>query len=195
MKSSNILLSESILALSQAYVEHYQQALGHLPLVEIDEQWPSPCVQKQFDRNFNEWLPVPLEQELSFENVEHALSLTLHPSFKAYFNVIFSESLPMTCDEGHLQLLFAWSEDDFARLQQNVIGHVLMKQKLKQPVTLFFAVTDNDNIILSIDNVSGEVWAERVGHQPHKKVADSLTEFIAQLRPDIYLGEHQATDQ
>ena len=188
MKSSNNHLLESILTLSQAYVEQYQQALGHMPLVEIDKQWPSPCEQGQFDQQFNQWLPVPIKQELNFANVEQALELKLHPSFKDYFTVIFSESLPMSCDEGHLQLLFAWSEDDFARLQQNIIGHVLMKQKLKQEVTLFFAVTDNDDIILSVNNQSGEVWAERVGQIPHKKVADSLAEFITQLRPDIYLG-------
>ncbi|GLX79980.1 protein Syd [Thalassotalea insulae] len=191
MKTSNNDLSTAIIKLSEQYVAQYQQALSHLPLVEIDDQWPSPCVQRQFDQDFNEWLPVALEQELSFENVEQALELTLHSSFKAYFNVIFSESLPVSCDEGHLQLLFAWSEDDFARLQQNIIGHVLMKQKLKQEVTLFFAVTDNDDIILSLDNTSGEVWAERVGQKPHKKIADSLLEFIHQLQPDIYLGNEK----
>ncbi|WP_206484188.1 SecY-interacting protein [Thalassotalea sp. G2M2-11] len=187
MKSSNSDLAESIVRLSQSYVQQYQAALGHLPLVEVDEQWPSPCLQGQFDHQFMQWLPVPLTQKLSFENVENALGLSLHPSYKAYFNVILSESLPVTCEHGHLQLLFAWSEDDFARLQQNIIGHVLMKQKLKQDITLFFAVTDDDNIMLSIDNNTGAVWAEKAGCQPHKKIANSLIEFIQMVQPDIYL--------
>ncbi len=53
------------------------------------------------------------------------------------------------------------SHHDFERLQQNLIGHILMKQKLKQAITLFFAVTDEDDIILSVNNNTGEVWAEK----------------------------------
>ena len=60
-----------------------------------------------------------------------------------------------------------------------------MKQKLKQPISIFFAVTDDEDFILSINNESGEVWVERVGCIPHKKVADNLTSFIATLEPYV----------
>jgi len=62
-----------------------------------------------------------------------------------------------------------------------------MKQKLKQEVTLFFAITDDENIILSVNNRTGEVWAEKIGCKPHKKIAESLGDFIAGLQPDIYI--------
>jgi len=189
MKTATTKLSENILILSQSFVENYRQKLTHYPLVEIDEQWPSPCLKEQFNDSLMCWQPVNFPANLSFDNVEQALDVTIHSSIKEYFTVILSDSIPTTCEEGHLQLLFAWSEDDFARLQENLIGHVLMKQKLKQEVTLFFAVTDDESIMLSVQNDTGEVWAEKVGCKPHKKIADSLNEFIESLQPDVYLEE------
>jgi SecY interacting protein Syd len=64
-----------------------------------------------------------------------------------------------------------------------------MKQKLKQAETIFFAVTDEEDMIISLDNISGEVWVERVGCKPHKKLSNSLVEFISQLTPKSLLTE------
>lgn len=188
MKTSATKLKENIITFSHSFLETYQQKLQHLPLVEHDEQWPSPCLQDKFDDTFMCWQPVEMTPTLSFDNVETALDVTIHPSIVEYFTTIYSDSIPATCSDGHLQLLFAWSEDDFSRLQENLIGHVLMKRKLKQDVTWFFAVTDDENIMLSVVNQTGEVWAERVGCKPHKKIADSLIDFMKSLQPDIYLG-------
>ena len=40
-------------------------------------------------------------------------------------------------------------------------------------------------MILSINNESGEVWVERVGCKAHKKLAESLNDFICQLTPAL----------
>lgn len=186
MESTLANLNKTIVDFSTSYVELYLDKLGHYPLVEADEDWLSPCERERFDDTLNQWQPVIISESLSFQNVEDALGLSLHPTIKTYFTTIYSESLPATCDHGHLQLLFPWSEADFERLQQNLIGHILMKQKLKQPITLFFAVTDQDDHIITLDNISGEVWVEKVGCKPHKKLANSLIEFIQQISPDVY---------
>ena len=60
-----------------------------------------------------------------------------------------------------------------------------MKKKLKQPVTLFFALTDDENIILTVENDTGEIWVEKVGKKAHKKVANSLNDFVNALVPRI----------
>ena len=57
-------------------------------------------------------------------------------------------------------------------------------KKMKQE-TVFFAVTDEEDMIISIENATGAVWVERVGCKPHKKLSDSLTQFISQLIPII----------
>jgi len=187
MKILDKKLVESITTFSNEYVTQYRHKLGHLPVVEKDDDWPSPCLADEYDQELVQWRPQTIEKRLTFENVEQALHLSIHSSIKQYFSVIYSENMPATCEEGNLQLLFPWSEKDFQRLQQNIIGHILMKQKLKQDITVFFAVTDDDDIMLTVNNQNGEVWAERVGCVPHKKIANNLTEFINSLSPDIYL--------
>jgi len=185
MKSSPCELAQSLLLFSKNYLSKYQERYQHLPIIEKDEQWPSPCLESDHDENHQYWQPCDTDLKLTFENVEQALELTIHDDFKTYFTTLYSDTLDASCDEGALSLLFAWSKDDFQRLQENVIGHVLMKRKLKQPVTLFFALTDDEDMILSLDNDSGEIWVEKVGKKPHKKVASSLSEFVNSLAPRI----------
>ncbi|WP_448213377.1 SecY-interacting protein [Colwellia sp. MEBiC06753] len=186
MVPSKSNLSAQIHQLSQQYVELFKQKHGHLPVVEKDENWPSPCLSGEYSKEADYWHPVVINENLSFDNMESALGLALHPDIKCYFTSIYSESFDLSCEEGHFSLLFIWSEADFERLQENLIGHILMKRKLKQSPTVFFALTDDENFILSIENETGAVWVEQVGKAPHKKLAESLSEFLAQATPIIY---------
>ena len=185
MKITNNELSHSLIDFSQAYVDAYQVKHLHLPLVEMDEQFTSPCIQGKHSEQTELWQPLEIADELSFSNVEQGLELTLHPDICQYFTTIYSDAIHASCTDGKLTLLLPWCEQDFARLQENIIGHVLMKQKLKQAITIFFAVTDDEDTILSLHNDSGEIWVERIGREPHKKIADSMTQFIQTLSPDI----------
>ncbi|WP_286232774.1 SecY-interacting protein [Thalassotalea sediminis] len=182
-------LSDAVLNFGQNYVSAFKSKLGHYPVVEADDDWPSPCELDSFNEELKTWQPMKIQETLIFDNVERAIGFNIHPSIKTYFTVHYSESIPANCEEGNLQLLFAWSEKDFERLQQNLIGHILMKQKLKQDITLFFALTDKDDIILTVNNDNGEVWVERVGRKPHKKIADNLCQFMTSLTPDIYIED------
>ena len=189
---SNENLVQILQKFSEKYIIEHQQVHACLPIVEQDDEWPSPCEkrtteQKSLAEGQVYWQPTAIEknEELSFENVESALNLTLHNDIKTYFTLLYSESLDARCDEGELSLLFAWNKKDFERLQENLIGHILMKQRLKQKETIFFAVTDEEDMIISIDNASGSVWVERVGCKPHKQLSDSLAQFISQLTPVI----------
>ncbi|TPH12549.1 SecY-interacting protein [Litorilituus lipolyticus] len=191
MTSSNTRLKNVLLDFSKQYVAAFEKAYNHLPIIERDEAWISPC-EKPKNEEENYWqptaltdflLPETIAAELNFENVESALELSLHPDIKTYFSTMFSEALEAHCADGELSLLFAWNMDDFVRLQENIIGHVLMKKRLKQPVTIFFAVTDEEDIIISLNNETGEIWAERVGCLPHKKLSDDLVSFLEQLSP------------
>ena len=193
MTSTNITLAQTLLNFSQKYSQHHIEHSGHLPTMEYDEHWKSTCEVGTYDDDHILWQPVAMDSEqidmidsatLSFANVESALDLKLHQDIKTYYTTIFSGEIEAECDEGKLSLLFAWNKDDFDRLQENIIGHILMKQKLKQAETVFFAVTDEEDMIIAVDNNNGEVWVERVGCKPHKKLSDSLSDFIKQLSPD-----------
>lgn len=189
---SNKNLVQVLQHFSEQYIADYQQTHTCLPSVEQDEEWPSLCEQNITGKNAPAkgevyWQPIAIEKNeaLNFENVESALELTLHKDIKTYFTLFYSESLDARCSEGELSLLFAWNKNDFERLQENLIGHILMKQRLKQQETVFFAVTNEEDMIISVDNTSGAVWVERVGCKPHKQLSDSLAQFISELTPVI----------
>ena len=194
MSSTNKTLAQMLVNLGEEYSHQHKKQIGYLPIIEHDEEWVSPCELDFYDTNHKYWQPVAMggdenslkgENILSFVNVESALDLELHTDIKTYFTTLFSSELEVQCSEGQLSLLFAWNQEDFSRLQENIIGHILMKQRLKQDETVFFAVTDEEDLIISIMNNTGEVWVERVGCKPHKKVSDSLVDFIKQLTPNI----------
>lgn len=186
MGGFNQELVNGLHTLAGKYLDSFVKKNKHLPLIEKDDDWISICEQGEHDENFNYWQPSYIKNnELTFENVESALEITLHIDIKTYFTAMYSDHLNVKCNEGDLALLFAWNDKDFERLQENMIGHILMKQKLKQTVTLFFAITDDEDYILSVNNDNGEVWVERIGCEPHKKVASSLSEFLDQLTPIV----------
>ncbi len=193
---ANTNLVEILQQFSKQFINQYQHEHSHLPIIEQDDEWCSPCEisdkESTTDHNVLSkgqvfWQPASIDkkQQLNFDNVESALELTLHSDIKTYFTAIYSESLDATCEEGDLSLLFAWNKDDFQRLQENIIGHILMKQRLKQTETIFFAVTDEEDMIISLDNDTGAVWVEQVGCKPHKKLADTLAQFLNTLTPMV----------
>ena len=132
MKHSQPEICALLNQLFTRFISTHKEKYQCFPKVEYDENWLSLCQQGEVEDNFIQWQPVKCEDALSFSNVEQALDLEIHPELIAYFTRFYSESIPAECSEGYLELLFAWNKDDFDCLQQNMIGHILMKQKLKQ---------------------------------------------------------------
>lgn len=160
------------------------------PQIEPDSQWPSPCEFTENDKTY--WKPIEQQQSASlgndnrsFDNVGQAMDLVVDAQYAAFFSGYYADNINAEHQVGPLQFLQPWSETDFERLQQNLIGHLMMKAKLKQAATLFFALTDEDDLNLVVVNDSSEVWLEYVGKEPHKKVADNLAEFINQCTPSL----------
>ena len=155
------------------------------PKIEPDSDWPSPCEFEVAGEVY--WKPVLINEHsdktFAFDNVEEALGVQLNKEYTEYFSMYFADGVNAIHDKGPFQFLQAWSEDDFDRLQQNLIGHLLMKDKLKQSPTLFFAVTDEDDLNLVVDNETGNVCLEYVGKEPHEVIASSLSEFIRSAKP------------
>jgi SecY interacting protein Syd len=155
-------------------------------LIEFDSQWPSTCYLQQANEGEEvNWLPVRQSHQMDWSAFETALDIVLHPSIKDYFGCYWSDNLAAKHEFGQLELIQVWNEADFERLQQNLIGHILMKRRLKQSETLFFALTDEEDEILCINNVSGEVVLEQVGLEPKRVIASNLASFILAIEPCI----------
>ena len=158
-------------------------------VVPFEAAWPSVCysadksVDQMQEGELVQWRPVRQNTNLSFSNVEEALSLSLDSQYCEYFTRYFSNNMQAKAAQGACELLQVWNEEDFERLQQNLIGHLLMKQRLKQSPSLFFGLTDEEDFILTVINDTGEVALEQVGKPAQEILAPTLAHFIAQLSP------------
>ncbi|WP_210396835.1 SecY-interacting protein [Motiliproteus sediminis] len=173
------------------FIEHYLQAqlarYGDLPRLEHDPDWPSPCLQGEPDpQGLQRWQPV-LQSEPTdlFERLAEALGEPVHNDIAAYYSRYWSDPLRASCATGDLSLLFVWNAEDLERLRGNLIGHLLDCRRRKRPDALFFACTEPEDYVLSIDNQSGEVLLEQPGSPKFDIVAPSLAGFIDSLRPNI----------
>ena len=110
------------------------------------------------------------------------MSDQLNEALDSFINT-YIHDLPATTERGDLDILQAWNEDDFERLQKNLISHVLMKRRLKQAETLFFATTDQEDFIISVDVGSGNIMLEQVGKVATEVLAPDLASFMKTLKP------------
>lgn len=171
----------------QSYIEHSNKDNMGL-LTYFDKDWDSPCFQKEglediADEQELQWRPSKRNDGATLKNLEEALEVTIPFELQQLFCRYYSHDLNAQTENGNLTLLQAWNEADFDRLQKNLIAHVLMKRRLKQDDTLFFALTDEEDYILSVVLKTGAVMLEKVGKEPHREIAENISEFIAQLKP------------
>ena len=173
---------DALTAFVERWFEKYKQ---NLPTITFDSQRPSLCyAEDAVDGHFCPWRPV--EQAPSsdmFTRLSQALETDIHPDIVSYYTSFWSDHLSASSNEGDLVLLQVWNEEDMERLRANLIGHALAKHKQKHPLTFFFACTEPDDGILSINNYDGTVWLEYPGKKPVRQIDDNLSSFLARLTP------------
>lgn len=157
----------------------------------VNQQWwswadPSASSPAQYGEVLAEqvaWWPVVQQEPLNFADLERGLELELHPAIKTFYSTLWGGELQVQHQRGSASLLLLWHAEDFVRLQQNIIGHVLMKRRLKQRESVFFAVTDEEDMMLSVLNSTGEVYLEQTGREVSQLIAPDLASFLTQLKP------------
>ena len=116
------------------YLIAYRDALSELPrYYALGED--SACIQGQLDDDLDKavfFTPFKRKTCADFHNVEHALSLSLHGDIHPFYGQFYSAPLMFTSEWGEGELLQAWNQQDFEYLQQNMIGHLMMKKKQQQ---------------------------------------------------------------
>jgi SecY interacting protein Syd len=157
-------------------------------VTHFDKEWLSSCFQvaNKDDNNDGDevlWKPVLRSQNESLANLEVALEINIPDELQQLFCRYYSHDLNASAEHGNLTILQVWNAEDFERLQKNLIAHVLMKRRLKQDDTLFFALTDEPDYILSLMLSTGAVMLEKVGKAPQREIAPNLTAFMADLTP------------
>lgn len=167
--------------------QQFQQQQSIELRIEHDPDWLSPAEKGATDEQGQiAWQPTIQSAENNLSALTDGLGVVPNAELENYYCRYFSDNLDACTPRGNLQLLLPWNQDDFIRLQQNLIAHLMMKQRLRQEATLFFALTDEEDFILSVLNSTGEVVLEQVGKEPQETLAGSLSEFVAQLSPANY---------
>ncbi|WP_442798535.1 SecY-interacting protein [Pantoea vagans] len=166
------------------YCQHWLQQTGHAPASSDLYGVPSPCALEDRDQRVL-WQPQPFSLPTTLDAIERAVDIQLQPPITAFYTTQFAGDMQARFGENQLTLLQVWSEEDFLRLQENLIGHLVMQRRLRQSPTLFIATTDSEEEIISLSNLSSEVILEQPGRKQRVVLAESLEIFLKSLQPVI----------
>ncbi|EHC62772.1 Syd protein [Salmonella enterica subsp. enterica serovar Minnesota str. A4-603] len=189
------LTAQALKAFTTRYCDAWQEKHGSWPLSEELYGVPSPCIISS-TRDAVYWQPQPFEGEENVNAVERAFDIMVQPALHAFYTTQFAGDMPAQFADEKLTLLQTWSQDDFRRVQENLIGHLVTQKRLKLPPTLFIAVLrrrkmslrfiatqENELEVISVCNLSGEVIKETLGTRNRTVLAATLAEFLTQLNP------------
>ena len=164
------------------YIHHWQQQLGHFPASAELLGVPSDCIISTLDDRVL-WQPQPFTLPTTLAAIERAVDIQLQPEISAFYTTQFAGDMTATFAQQPITLLQVWSEEDFTRLQENLIGHLVMKRRLKQTPTLFIATTESEQDVIAICNLSGEVILEQPGTKKREVLSPSIEIFLKDLQP------------
>lgn len=133
-------ISEAIQAFTRRYCDSWQQHTGQPPVSTTLADSDSPCIQHRTEHGVC-WLPQPFTLPPTLSAVERGIEIALQPAAVAWYTSQFAADMEVHWRGEEITLLQVWNEDDFQRLQENLIGHLVMKRRLKQSPTLFIAAT------------------------------------------------------
>lgn len=174
--------AEALKAFTRRYCDAWQQRHGSAPRSEALYGVASPCVTAT-DDDAVFWHPQPFTLEPTLQAVERAMEIVVQQPLQTYYTTQFAGDMPAAFGERELTLLQVWSPDDFRRVQENLIGHLVMQKRLKLSPTLFIGTLDSDLDVVSVCNLTGEVVLEILGTRNRTTLSASIASFLSHLEP------------
>ncbi|MDX7998765.1 SecY-interacting protein [Xenorhabdus sp. Reich] len=175
-------VTEALSDFTRRYIELWQEKTGFPPVSSDLYGIPSPCIERTGDEVVH-WLPQPFSIQEKLNKVEAALEISLQESIHDYYVTQFAGDMTANFEGQNLSLIQVWSEDDFIRLQENLIGHLVTQKRLKLSPTVFIGTTDSDMGLISICNLNGQVILEQFGSHERTVLSADLASFLSTLKP------------
>lgn len=171
----------SLIVFTQNYIDLWQQTFNHNPKSEDLYGIPSPCIIDTQDLAVL-WQPLATNTH-NLNIVEEVINLTIHPDAHLFYGSQYAGDMSALFDDRKLSLIQVWSDDDFSRLEQNIIAHLHMQKKLKRRPSIFIASTDDPTQLIAIDNQTGTIILEKLIENETEILADNLDAFLSKLKP------------
>lgn len=173
--------SQALQQFTQNYIDLWQQQAHHTAKSSELYGIPSPCIVDTQDLAVF-WQPIrPNTHTLNI--VEEVINLTIHPAAHQFYGTQYAGDMTAIHKTLPITLIQVWSEDDFSRLEQNIIAHLTMQKRLKRRPSIFIASTDDDTKLVAIDNQTGNVILENLIDYQNDILAEDLSTFLLNLKP------------
>lgn len=173
--------STELIDFTQCYIDLWKKTYNQEPFSSELYDIESPCVVATKDLGVF-WLPV-LSNNHNLDIVEEVIDIKIHSDAHFFYGTQYAADMCAHFNHLNLKLVQVWSEEDFSRLEQNLIAHLTMQKKLKRRPSIFIATTDDETEIISIDNQTGAVILEKLIENKFDILSDSLNEFLLSLKP------------
>ncbi|ELZ5938547.1 SecY-interacting protein [Providencia sp. 21OH12SH02B-Prov] len=181
----NITVSEALTQFTEQYVSKWMAQTGLPPASSDLYGIPSPCIVRTGE-NWVYWEPQSFSlQDKNLNKVATALDIELQPMIHPFYTTQLAGDMKAQFQGHTLNLVQVWNEDDFIRLQENLIGHLVTQKRLKLSPTLFIATLESDLEMISLCNLTGEIILEKFGSKEKQVLAPDLIHFIQQLSPVV----------
>ena len=174
--------AEALQAFTQRYCDAWQTTYQTWPQSEELYGVPSPCIISS-TQTMVTWQPQPFIPTQNVNAIERALDIVVQPALHSFYTTQFAGDMRARFQSETFTLLQTWSPDDFQRVQENLIGHLVTQKRLKLSPTLFIATLESDTEVISLCNLSGEVVKETLGRQQRTILAPTLADFLNRLEP------------
>lgn len=181
----NTILVQALHRFTENYRSKWEQQTG-LPPASTDLYGvPSPCIVRTGE-NWVYWEPQTFPiKDANLNKVATALDINLQEDIHDFYTTQLAGDMKATFREITLSLVQVWSEEDFIRLQENLIGHLVTQKRLKLSPTLFIATLDSEIEMISLCNLTGEIILEKFGSQERRVLSPNLASFIDELIPIV----------
>lgn len=175
-------VQQALKAFTRRFCEAWHDAHNSWPQSEDLYGVPSPCMISTLQGRVI-WQPQPFEPAANLSAVARAMDIVLQADIHTFYTTQYAGDMTARFEGEALTLLQIWSEDDFRRAQENLIGHLVTQKRLKLPPTLFIATREDEREVISLCNLSGEVVLEKLGTRQRTVLSPELSDFLSRLEP------------